>query len=300
MKKTRLIAVGLVVLVSLLMVSAVSAQDPTDPETLTGTVTGVDPVTGDITFLPEGSTEPIIITQSDGEYDHPIVALLAEYFGGDGPEDWAAALEALDTDGGLVVSIEETTDTEGNTVYTATYEDGTTAVIEDEEEAAALQDALDTLNAEVKVTTDDEGNYVLFTSEDEIAAYHEMGIGFGELVKIYQIAAESQAACEAEAEAAGEGDTGDSGDTGDTGDTTDEPCGITVEELVQMVLDGAEMGDLFALYGKPSLLGVGHVRKANGGGVGGGEGDGDGSKGVCNARSHGGNANAKGQDITCP
>jgi hypothetical protein len=66
------------------------------------------------------------------------------------------------------------------------------------------------------------------------------------------------------------------------------------------------MGQMFQLYGKPSLLGVGHVRQALRAGDSGGTtttatGDsGDGQTGICNARGHGGNANANGQDVTCP
>jgi hypothetical protein len=95
---------------------------------------------------------------------------------------------------------------------------------------------------------------------DEVAAYHpqgqggevggevggeepeEEGVGFGVLVKMYAIAAESQEACE----------------------SATEPCGVTVEELMAAYNSGVGMGELYKLYGKPSVLGVGHMK--NGGG----------------------------------
>jgi hypothetical protein len=94
---------------------------------------------------------------------------------------------------------------------------------------------------------------------DEVAAYHPQGqggevggeepeeeegegVGFGVLVKMYAIAAESQEACEG----------------------VEEPCGVTVEELMAAYNSGVGMGELYKLYGKPSVLGVGHMK--NGGG----------------------------------
>lgn len=92
---------------------------------------------------------------------------------------------------------------------------------------------------------------------DEVAAYHpqgqggeegeegeeggEEGIGYGVLVKMYAIAAESQEACEGVAD-----------------------CGVTVEELMAAYNSGVGMGELYKLHGKPSILGVGHMK--NGGG----------------------------------
>jgi len=63
-------------------------------------------------------------------------------------------------------------------------------------------------------------------------------IGYGVLVKLYAMAAESEEAC-------GE---------------TEEPCGVSVEELVAAYRSGAGMGELFQEYGRPSVLGVGHMR----------------------------------------
>jgi hypothetical protein len=78
------------------------------------------------------------------------------------------------------------------------------------------------------------------------------GLGFGTLVKLYAIAAESQEACAAGAEESEEGENS-------------EPCEpVTVEELIAALESGMEMGDLFEEYGRPSILGVGHVKKGSG------------------------------------
>jgi hypothetical protein len=85
---------------------------------------------------------------------------------------------------------------------------------------------------------------------EEVAAYHggegdgeEGGVGFGVLVKMYAIAAESQEACAA----------------------SEEPCSaVTVEELMAAYQSGTGMGQLFKLYGKPAVLGVGHIKDKGG------------------------------------
>lgn len=79
---------------------------------------------------------------------------------------------------------------------------------------------------------------------EQIAAYHEEGMGFGVLVKIYAMAEAAKGACP------------------ETVDPAAEPCvPVTAEELVESFRSGAGMGELFQEYGKPALLGVGHVKK---------------------------------------
>ncbi len=128
--------------------------------------------------------------------------------------------------------------------------------------------------------------------EAEIQNYFEEGLGFGVLVKLYAIADESEQACAAEAEEAGT-------------ETPDETCGVTVEELVELFEGGTGMGQIFQIYGRPSMLGVGHVRQVMGTSqdttqaTSGEDGGGSGQQGICNARSHGGKANANGQNVNC-
>jgi hypothetical protein len=55
------------------------------------------------------------------------------------------------------------------------------------------------------------------------------------------------------------------------------------------------MGQLFKEYGRPSMLGVGHVRQALNSEAEAGSTDlTGGAEGICNAREHGGQANANG------
>lgn len=88
---------------------------------------------------------------------------------------------------------------------------------------------------------------------EEVVAYHPPGeagegedsVGYGVLVKLYAIAAESQEAC------AG----------------AEEPCvPVTVEELMAAYKSGVGLGELFKEYGKPAVLGVGHLKKGDKGG----------------------------------
>lgn len=131
----------------------------------------------------------------------------------------------------------------------------------------------------------EDGTSYLAEVGDQIIAYHNDDYGFGELVKIYAIVAESHEACASEAS---------SGESGS--------CELTVEGLIAE-LEAAEgdFGVLFQTYGRPSMMGVGHIRQALGSFSGSGEGgEGGDNSGICNARSRGGNALAKGQNVVCP
>jgi hypothetical protein len=78
-------------------------------------------------------------------------------------------------------------------------------------------------------------------SEEVVAGLHEdQDLGFGEITKLLQIVVEAQASCTLEG----------------------VNCDVTLEGLVAEYKAGVGMGELFQKYGKPDLLGVGHVRKA--------------------------------------
>lgn len=283
MKKSRFLTTFfLILLLSLVVVGVAGAQDEdeltceavAEAGSVEGTVIAVDDEAGTVdVLLEDGSC--VTVTLAEGDYDHPVVALLADYFGGASLEDYEDALDALDTEDGTVVSIEEG---EEEGTWVVTYSDDTTAEIDDEELAEELTDALDALAVDLEVTENEDGDLAVADAGDQIEEYHEDGIGFGVLVKVYAIAAESQEACEADEEEDGEGD-GDAEATAEpTSEATSEPtaeptgepgeddgeeelCGVTVEELIAMLESGYSLGDLFALYGKPALLGVGHVRQ---------------------------------------
>jgi len=184
--------------------------------------------------------------------------------------------------------------------FTATDADGNEVnlTVEDEDTAGDLLSAVNDLEADWALTEDGTVDDV----GDDIAAYHDDGTGFGVLVKLYSIAAESLESCQtvddSGEDTAGEDTGGEGEDTGSEDEGEEEAAcePVTVEELMAQLADGDSLADLFEEYGRPSMMGVGHIRQAlNGDGSGG-----DGSKGVCNARANGGNANANGQNITCP
>lgn len=83
---------------------------------------------------------------------------------------------------------------------------------------------------------DEEG----ITIGEQIAGFLEEGMGFGLLVKLYAIAGESAEAC------------------------MDQPdcVPVSVDELATMLNSGYGIGQLMKDYGKPSMLGVGHLRKS--------------------------------------
>jgi hypothetical protein len=297
MNKSLSFVMVMVIVLSLGTVGVAFAQEEPVETQVEGVVVSVDEEAGTVDILQADGTT-VTVALPEGEYEHPITQLLAEYFGGSDAEDYAAALEELEMDGSVVVDVDESVDDEGNPVWEVTLADGNVATVTDPEAAQALLDALEVASVDLNVT--DEGG--VLTAEDigeQIEEYREMGLGYGDLVKIYAIAQESQEACQAEEEEAeAGGEDVPVADGGEVIEEPEEPCGVTVEELAQMLVDGYGMGQLFKDYGKPALLGVGHVRKALNA-EGDGEG-GDGSKGVCNARSKGGKANAKGQDVNCP
>ncbi len=226
---------------------------PCTGESVSGTVVAVDEETGTVT-LDTGAG--LCTVTLDNEYEHPIVALLGSYFGDASVEDLTAALET--TQGCAVYdSVGDTwawadCDDEGAVPATvvAGNEDGTFMVlvdgeqepvvvtIDDPDTAESMSEALQALAVE-SWELDGEGGVVLIGAE--IAAYHEEGLGFGVLAKLYAMAAELEEACAAV--------------------ESDDPCAVTVAELVEAFQSGVGMGQLFQEYTKPTIRGIGHVRQ---------------------------------------
>jgi len=253
MKVALLIALTL----TLVFVGSVAAQEdepvPCAGDSVSGTVVAVDEETGIATI---DTGESLCTVAVGGEYDHPIVTLLGKYFGDVNAGDLTAAQEA--TQGCAIYDPANETwvwadcDAEGAVTVTvsAENEDGTFAAtilvdgeeqeiaitVEDPKVADDLSEALQTLTVEWDLGEDG----TVTQTGDEIASYHEDGMGFGVLVKLYAMAAKLEEVC---AEAG------------------DEPCGATVEELVAAFRSGQGMGQLFKEYSRPSLLGVGHVKQ---------------------------------------
>jgi len=82
------------------------------------------------------------------------------------------------------------------------------------------------------------------------------------IVKLYSMAKDSMEDCEsAEEPPAGEGAEAEEGEP--------EACGLDVAALFEALKNKeTSIGQLFRKYGKPALLGVGHVRHDNGEGPG--------------------------------
>jgi len=261
--------ISLVLALALPAVAPAAAQEeppageilPCEGEGVSGTVVAVDEETGLVTVY---TGDGLLCTVTlDSDYDHPIVALLGEFFGDVSTGDLAAALEDseearqgcavqdpdsgawawADCDAGGAVPVTVFGENEDGTFTALTGEgEQVTLSVEDPDIAEGLSEALGELAVEWELGEDGS----VMQPGDEIAAYHEEGLGFGELVKLYAIAAKSQEGC------------------GDGGEDVIGPCGVTVEELVAALQSGMGMGELFQEYGRPALLGVGHVRKGSG------------------------------------
>ncbi|MDX1436318.1 MAG: hypothetical protein R3335_05885 [Anaerolineales bacterium] len=256
----RILAFGLVVILLLLTSTSVLAEDgglaPCPGDSVTGTVVAVDSSTGTVTIdLGEGAL--CTVTLSDGNYSHPIVSLLGNYFDDVNPAEIEAALMSLqgcaledltmmtwqwvscDTPDSVPVTIHgENPDGSFSATLDASGE-SIILFVDDPEQAAQLSSNI----SELLVTWQLGELGAVLEAGDRIAAFHEEGIGFGVIVKLFAIAEESLAACQ-----------------NLEGNDTME-CGVTVDELVELWNQDIGLGQLYKLYGKPDLLGVGHVKK---------------------------------------
>lgn len=273
--------VGLVLALSLTSFNAASAQDGEPLEacsgdSVSGTVVAVDESTGVITL--ELEDESLCTVQLDGDYDHPITSLLGAYFNELSADDLAGELDALmvsiscpegescvlagegdeGTDG-TVISVTPIADGEYEVVIEYMDDEGnpttTTIVVTDPELAEAWMDSLDALLVEWELVQQDDGAF-LKDAGDDIAALHADGMGYGVIVKLYGMASDAAEAC-LTAEEAPESAEGE-----DPEAETADPCEASLDSLVEAFQSGTGLGQLFQQYGKPSILGVGHVRQA--------------------------------------
>jgi hypothetical protein len=209
---------------------------------VSGTVVAVD---GNTVTIHTGDGNYCTVTLN-GSYDHPIVSLLGMYFGDISAESLLKALEDVNTEifktCAVYDSITDTwswqkegdclgeevtvlsTDADGN-VVALTSGGEIIHFLTNPDYAKQISDEL--AKVFVEWTVDENGDLVQVS--DQIAAYHADGMGFGVLVKLYALAQDSE----------GE---------------------LSVEDLVAEFNSGVGMGQIFKEYGKPSKLGVGHVR----------------------------------------
>lgn len=249
-------------------------------ESVTGIVVAANEETNQITIATEDGLCTVTLRS---DYGHPIVDLLGDYFGDVSLEDLQNGIEAMSvcalydegsgswsqaecgTEGAVPVNL---TGDNGDGTFTALGPDGEliTISVDDPELAARLSEGLAALLQDWDL--DEDGN--ISDVGQDIADYHDDGIGFGVLVKLYAISQET---------------------------------GVPVEELVEAFTSGTGLGELFEIYGKPSKLGVGHIRQElglagngneNGNGNGGNNGNANGN-GNNNGNGNGnGNNNGNG------
>jgi hypothetical protein len=259
-----------------LVLADAAPTPPCEGENVAGTVVAVDEATGVVT-IDTGEGGLCMVTLADRDDEHPIVSLLGRYFGNVSADDLTDALAATqvwvvcDEDGGCVLADEGDEGAVPGQVSGVTENDDGTFTLEiqvegeddhvsmetdDADLANALSEALDALEVEWELGEGESGPVVIDAGA-RIAQLHEDGMGFGVIVKLYAIAAASQADCAAEAP-----EPTEDADPADPADEEPETCGVTVDELVEAFQGGMGVGQLFKEFGKPALLGVGHVRKA--------------------------------------
>lgn len=224
---------------------------PCGGDSVSGTVVAVDEETGMVTV---DAGDGLCTVTLNGGYGHPISALLGSYFGDVSAESLATALEATqgcavydadgktwtwtDCDAEEAVAVTVIAENEDGTfTFAATVEGEEVTgevVIDDPETAESLSEALQALTVEWELNEDG----AVVQLGDEIASYHEDGLGFGVLVKLYAMAAGIEKTCA----------------------NASEPCGATVGKLVEAFQSGTGVGELFKEYGRPSVLGVGHLK----------------------------------------
>lgn len=267
-KKTALLLVLAMIVASAGTAFAAGlSQEATPPPTpcsgteLSGYVVAVDSATNTVTV----STATGLCTVTlNGATDHPIEKLLGMYFGDVDASSFEAALNeapqrcaTLDvgnTSGELAPCSDSTKEItilakNADGSYYAYYLDDAgnknyiLLKINDPTEVGNVDTALQAL----AVTLNLDGTGDLVQVSDQIAQYHDEGTGYGVLVKLFALAKEQQDACaEMDAELA----------------ATQETCmPVDVQTLYDEFKSGTGMGQIFKEYGKPKLLGVGHVRQ---------------------------------------
>ncbi len=243
--------------VSLAVAAADAAPPPCPGPTVTGTVVGVDQAAHQVT-VDTGAGGLCTVPLGVSESDHPIVELLGRYFGNvslpalsDALADtrvWVvcptpdtcqlAAADDLGALAGRVTAVSENPD--GSFTLTVDLNGQTVTLTTTNTRAAQrLQAALARLHVDWQLT-----DGAVADASADIERLHDDGLGFGVIVKLYAMAAESRADCQTAAP------------------PVSVDCGVSVDELVAAFRSGMGMGQLFKLYGKPDLLGVGQVRQA--------------------------------------
>lgn len=309
LRANRALLTALVLLLAFSVGAAYAQNDEVsacEGDTVTGTVVAADEFTGEVTIEQEDGT--LCTVQFGSDFEHPITSMLGAYFDELNLDELQDHVESLQvevvcdetgdceqTDDGAeatmvrITAVIDNGDGTWTVEFVYTDEAGDTQIgsftTEDDSLAASWEESLEVVNGEFALVTDDEGNVHLDGAGNEIGALHEDGMGFGVIVEIYAMAAEAPEACEA---ASSEPDEGGEGDEAGESEDSFDPCDVTVESLVAQFESGTGMGQLFQEYGRPSILGVGHVIMQEGPPNGNGEGGGTPADNACGySRNHG-------------
>ena len=246
--KIKTLGVLSFVLLLVLSFPGIAAAKPTSVEactddTVSGIVVSVNGTTGEMTVLKEDGTLCSVV-KNTAAYNHPVINILGEYFEKVSLEDFESLktwvvldvdeyIFAIETDPGAVeATVIGVTENSGGTYdITLFVKDETEPKTITTDDPLLYEPYLASLEANsttFNLIIDEFGNAFVSDGADEIGAYHDDGMGLGVLVKLYAMA-----------------------------DIYDVP----VDDLVTRFKNGEGIGQLFKDFGKPDLLGVGHVYK---------------------------------------
>jgi hypothetical protein len=265
MKRKTIFSLAIVLLFFSIVTSAFAQADgeppPCSGDSVSGTVVAVDEEAG-LATVDMGEGNLCTVSLNSTEYQHPIIALLDAYFSSSdgeaaaeafqGTQKWMVYDEGTGTwawaeegdEGAVLVTVNSVADN-GDGTYTIEFtpqgaETPETILIGDSAMADELNGSLEALNVNWDLVAGDGGSSIA-DAGDQIAAYHDDGMGFGVLVKFFAIVKQTSEACSSDPENCLE---------------------VSVGQLVEEFDSGKGMGLIFKDYIKPDLLGVGHVRKA--------------------------------------
>lgn len=212
-------------------------------DSVTGVIIGIDE-NGVVTIKTDTGACTVTLNGNDS---HPIVALLGMYFGDIQVSDFSGALQGAQGCALVSGSAGSWADcsVEGATrIQFVSFNNGVLTAIDLETgqmitlsiDDSALGESITQALANLTVDWGLDGNGDVIQVSDQIAMYHDQGIGFGALVKLYALA---------------------------------NAAGVPVEELIAKFkgdpttgVEGIGFGQLFKQYGgRPPLTGVGHVKQ---------------------------------------
>lgn len=261
-KLTRLTSAALLLGASLMTTTAFAA-DPVPPcpgTEVSGTVVAIDMTTNTVTIDTGSGLCTVSIQAAEAASGQPIVQLLGQVF--DRIHIAALGTTLMDTQAWLVFdtststwSVGQQTDpgaVVGQLMSVTPNADGTFTLVykvEGQTDPVSIVTS-DTALAD-RLTADLQALKVQWSllagvaqdSGQQIAAYHDEGMGFGVLVKFYSLAQKSMEGCT-------------------TATPATPTCGVTVQQLVDAFKSGTGIGLIFKEFGRPDFMGVGQAKQS--------------------------------------